>query len=110
MRHFGHKRAAALLGRLDGMGLKPVLAETWPYPKALQLAAGRHQLCGCRGSPQWPQCSGELADCARLCTTLELAKPRFFWLCQCGTSKQLPYCDGEGHLQSPGTSVDLAQP
>ena len=86
------------------------MAESRPYPKALQLAAGTHQLCGCRGSPQWPQCGGELADCAKLCTTLELAKPRFLWLCQCGRSTDLPYCDGEGHLQCEGAGGDRRRP
>lgn len=68
------------------------------YPKALQLPAGSHQLCGCLGSDAWPVCDGGREDCATRRHTLELKKPRFVWMCQCGTSGELPFCDGRGHL------------
>lgn len=68
------------------------------YPKALQLPAGSHVLCGCFKSQCWPQCDQTHRCCAEQGYKLELAKPRFVWVCQCGASSELPFCDGEAHI------------
>ena len=74
-------------------------ARSKPYPQAVQLSAGQHEICACRQSAQWPHCDGQRACCKEQALTLNLSEPKFLWLCQCGLSLTLPYCDGDGHIR-----------
>ncbi len=74
------------------------IAENWP--RAIELPAGQHRLCGCRNSHRWPACDGQRPDCPTAAQTLTLPRSRFLWLCQCGLSRRLPFCDGDGHIEA----------
>jgi CDGSH-type Zn-finger protein len=67
-------------------------------PQALELPAGRHQLCSCGRSRHGWFCDGAHLGSGHLSHDVLLEKACTLLMCGCGRSRRYPLCDGShGH-------------
>nr|MBV6630549.1 CDGSH iron-sulfur domain-containing protein [Oceanococcus sp. HetDA_MAG_MS8] len=69
--------------------------------RPVSLPAGTHLVCGCEHAQSADGLCRAEAGCQGQGWPITLKRPQLLWLCSCGRSANMPYCD-QSHQKPEG--------